>query len=340
MNDLFYKLLILRTPGIGPVKYNELIRKFGSAVATVDYLLVDENIKDSVKREIDNAQKLGIEYLSDDDPNYPSRLREIKNHPPVITVRGNLSVLKKPAVAMVGTRHATGAGIKFMSTLAESFAKNNYVVVSGMAIGCDTAAHTGALRGTGDSQTIAVLAGGADYIWPLENESLYKQIQERGAIVSEMPVGMMPVANNFIQRNRWIAGLCDKLILGEADLKSGSMTTARFAIDYGIPVYAIPSHPSDPRSFGPNKLIKEGVAKLCMGQQDFFNQEYCDHKNKNLFGDTDTENDLLDLLGIVPMSESVLAELVKKSISEIKSDMVVLELQGKTRKQDGGYVKI
>lgn len=340
MENLFYKLLILRTPGIGPVKYNELIRKFGSAEATVDSLLVDEKIKDSVKREMDNAQKMGIEYLSDDDSNYPSMLREIKNHPPIITVRGNLSVFKKPAVAMVGTRHATGAGIKFMSFLSESFVNNNYVVVSGMAIGTDTAAHTGALRGIGDSQTIAVLAGGADYIWPLENESLYKQILERGAIVSEMPVGMMPVANNFIQRNRWIAGLCDKLILGEADLKSGSMTTARFAIEYERPVYAIPSHPSDPRSVGPNKLIKEGVAKLCIGQQDFFNQEHYEQKNKNLFTDTDTENNLLDLLGIVPMSESVLAELVKKSISEIKSDLVVLELQGKTRKQDGGYVKI
>ncbi|MBN1325061.1 MAG: DNA-processing protein DprA [Alphaproteobacteria bacterium] len=340
MNDLFYKLLILRTPGIGPVKYNELIRKFGSVGAAADSLLYNESFKDSVKREIEKADKLGIIYLSDEDSLYPHKLREIKNHPPILTLRGNISVFKKTAVSMVGTRHATGAGIKFISGLATSFAENNHVVVSGMAIGTDTGAHNGALQTSGDSQTIAVLAGGVDYIWPLENESLYNKIIERGAIISEMPVGMIPVANNFIQRNRWVAGICEKLILGEADLKSGSMTTARFAIEYGREVYAIPSHPSDQRSFGPNKLIKEGRAKLCTGSEDFFDKEQYNNKNKNISEKKEIENELLDKLGIIPMSESVLAELVKKSVSEIKGDLVVLELQGKARKQDGGYVRI
>ncbi|MDR0741761.1 MAG: DNA-protecting protein DprA, partial [Rickettsiales bacterium] len=232
MTDLFHKLLILRTPGIGPVKYADLIRKFGGAASAADSLAHNQEFKDSVYKEIEQAEVLGIKYLCDDDALYPPNLRKIKNHPPILTVRGNMDVLSKPAVAMVGTRHATGAGLKFVSELAESFAGHGHAVVSGMAMGTDSAAHAGALRAAGDSRTIAVLAGGADYIWPLENESLYRKIIERGAVVSEMPVGLQPMASNFIQRNRWIAGLADRLILGEADLKSGSMTTARFAIEY------------------------------------------------------------------------------------------------------------
>lgn len=339
MEEIFKKLLILRTPGIGPAKYNELIKKFGNVDTVVEFLQCDEKLKDSVKREMEISEKLGIKYLSDEYSDYPKSLLEIKNHPPVISVRGNVSVFKKQLVSIVGTRHATGAGIKFMSDLAESFVKNNYAVVSGMAIGTDTAAHIGALRVNGDSETIAVLAGGVDYIWPLENESLYYEIIEHGAVISEMPVGIQPTASNFVQRNRWIAGLCDKLILGEADLKSGSMTTARFALEYGKQMFAIPSHPSDPRSAGPNELIQKGFAKLCTGEKDFF--EYSDDKKaeKNL-DKKEVENNLLDKLGIVPVSESVLAELVKKNISEIKTELVILELQGLIRKQDGGYVKI
>jgi DNA processing protein len=288
---------------------------------------------------MEKAEKLNIKYLADDDESYPKGLRAIKNHPPVLTVRGNIRALAKKSVAIVGTRHATGAGIRFVSDLASAFAKNDFTVVSGMAIGTDTAAHRGALRVAGDSQTVAVLAGGADYVWPLENESLYYEIIERGAVVSEMPVGFQPTQSNFIQRNRWIAGISDKLILGEADMKSGSMTTARFANDYGRFVFAIPSHPGDARAAGPNSLIKEGAAAICTGIKDFFDDESASEKHvsdkKN-----DSENDLLDKLGIIPLSESVLAELAGKSVAEIKRNLVVLELRGHVRKTDGGYVRI
>lgn len=333
--ELFYKLLILRTPKIGPVKYAEIINIFGCAKSAADSLNHNDEFKDVIKREIDLAEKLNIKYISDDDNLYPKNLLEIKNHPPVITLRGNLSVLSKPAVSIVGTRHASGAGMKFISDIAEIFSKNGFAVVSGMAMGTDTSAHIGALRTNGDSETIAVLAGGADYIWPLENESLYHRIIERGAVISEMPIGFKPSPNNFIQRNRWIAGISDKLILGEADLKSGSMATAKFAIEYGRDVFAVPSHPIDERSKGPNKLIKDGLAKICTGIDDFFEE-----KTQILSKKVRPENDLFDKIGMVPVSESVLAELVKKSVSEIKCDLVVLELQGLIRKQNGGYVKI
>lgn len=339
MNDLFEKLLILRTPKIGPARYNDLVQKFGGVGAAAESLGGDVSHVDMVRREMDRAAELGIHYISDDDVRYPDALRRIKNHPPVITVRGNVDSLTRPVVSMVGTRHATATGMDFMANIASAFATHGFVVASGMAMGCDTAAHRGALRSSTDVATIAVLAGGADYIWPLENESLYYQILERGCVISEMPVGFNPTAPNFVQRNRIVAGICDKLILGEADMKSGSMTTARFAIEYGRDVFAIPSHPSDPRAAGPNSLIRSGLATLCGGVGDFFGDVPQNRdKEKNKTKD-DYENNLMDALGTIPVSESVLAMVVKKTISEIKSQLVVLELQGLVRKVDGGYVR-
>ena len=341
MSDIFNKLLILRTPKIGPVKYNELISKFGSVDAVVDALGANDEIRDSVSREMEKAARLNITYVSDSDDLYPSMLRDTANHPPVISVRGNLETLRKRAFGIVGTRHATAAGMGFVSDLAYEFASHEIAVVSGMAIGTDSAAHRGALRADGNSQTIAVLGGGVDYIWPVENESLYYEILERGVVVSEMPVGFMPVGSNFVQRNRWIAGIAEKLILGEADLKSGSMTTARFAIDANRELWAIPSHPADSRAAGPNSLIANGTAKLCMGAGDFFDDgKKASCKTKKEAPASESENDVLDKLGTIPVSESVLTQIVKKSISEIKRDLVILELRGIIKKVDGGYIKL
>ena len=333
MDDLLKKLLILRSPKIGPAKYNALLGQYSDVDSVIDSLNLTEDFKDSVKREIDMANELGITYIFEDDAFYPGELLKIKNHPIVISVRGNPETLRKKKVGIVGTRHSTAAGMNFVANLAQSFAEHEYAVVSGMAMGTDSAAHIGALKVNGDAQTIAVLAGGVDYIWPLENESLYYEIMERGCILSELPVGFKPTATNFVQRNRWVAGLAELLIISEADLKSGSMTTARFAIDYKKPVFAVPGHPSDARSMGPNSLIRNGLATLCISSKDFFDDEKEKVKKKNTY-----KNDILDKLGMIPVSESVLANLVKKTVPEIKSDLVVLELQGLIRKQDGGYV--
>jgi len=333
MDNFLKKLLILRMPGIGPVKYNALLEKYGDIDSVVDSLNLTEDFKDSVKREINMANELDIKYIFEDDSFYPSELLKIKNHPIVISVRGNVETLRKKKVAIVGTRHSTATGMNFVSDLAQSFANHEYAVVSGMAMGTDSAAHIGALKPNGDTQTIAVLAGGVDYIWPIENESLYYEIIERGCVISEMPVGLKPNAQNFVQRNRWVAGLAEMLVISEADLKSGSMTTARFAIDYKKPVFAVPGHPSDARSAGPNSLIRNGTATLCMSSKDFFGDEKEKIKKNKTY-----KNEILDKLGMIPVSESVLANLVKKTVAEIKSDLVVLELQGLIRKQDGGYV--
>jgi len=334
MEQLLDKLLILRSPKVGPVKYNSLLAEYGDLKSVVDSLHLSDDFKDDVKREIEQAYSLGVEYIEDTDSRYPQNLLNVKNHPIVITARGDINTLNKKTVAMVGTRHATAGGMGFMANLAQQFAEHNFAVVSGMAMGTDTAAHVGALHATGGAKTIAVVAGGVDYIWPLENESLYYEILERGVVISELPVGVKPTAQNFVQRNRWVAGLSDFLILGEADEKSGSMITARFALDYERRVFAVPGHPSDPRSLGPNSLIKNGCATLCMSEKDFFDDAKLQNNKKN----NGYKNDILDKLGMIPVSESVLANLVKKSVVEIKTELVVLELQGLIRKQDGGYV--
>ncbi len=341
MSDIFDKLLILRSPGIGPVSYEKLVRQFGSVAAAADSLRSNTELVDSVRREIDAANEIGAVFVSEDDDFYPVSLKNVKGHPPVICTRGNLETLRRPCVGIVGTRHATATGLHFVGNLACAFAEHNVAVASGMAIGTDTAAHRGALRAAGNAQTIAVLGGGVDYIWPLENESLYYEIIERGVVVSEMPIGFVPKGSNFVQRNRWIAGIASKLILSEADLNSGSMRTARFAIDMGRELWAVPGHPADARAMGPNSLIASGAAKLCSGVQDFFDSDSGVVKNgsKNV-KNSESENLIMDALGVVPVSESVLADVVKKSVSEIKRDLVVLELRGLVRKVDGGYVRV
>lgn len=338
-NELFNRLLILRTPNIGPAHYSELIKRFGNVFDAAASLRADAGMRDRVLREMARANELGVHYICDDMPEYPPALRAIKLHPPVLCVRGNVMTLTRPTVSIVGTRHATAAGMNLTAQIAHAFASHGTAVVSGMAMGTDAAAHRGALRVAGDMQTIAVVAGGVDYIWPMENESLYWEIVARGAVVSEMPVGFTPVASNFVMRNRWIAGIGQKLILGEADLKSGSMKTARFAYESNREIWAIPSHPSDSRAAGPNMLIKSGVAKLCSGPSDFFESDKNLSDMKKIDKNFDSENLILDALGTIPVSESVLSEIVKKTISEIKTELVILELRGLVRKVDGGYVR-
>ena len=337
MKNLFERLLILRSPKIGPASYNTLRQRFGTDAEILKHMDISDSLRDSVSREIDLANKLNVAFISDEDDLYPANLKKIKNHPSILTARGNLETLRCESVAMVGTRHATANGMNFVADIARAFAEHNVAVVSGMAMGTDAAAHRGALNAKGNTNTIAVLAGGVDYVWPIENEGLYNEILERGVVVSDMPVGFIPKGTNFVQRNRIIAGIGEKLILSEADSNSGSMKTAEFARAYGRTIYAIPSHPADSRAVGPNSLIRSGKAILCMGAEDFFTEK---KSVKKIEKKAESENQILDKIGTVPLSESVLAEIVGKNISEIKRELVVLELQGLIRKCDAGYVRV
>lgn len=336
-SDLFKKIIISRVKGIGFFRYFNLLKKYKTVDDVYNFLNPTQELVDSVLKEIDLSNKLNIKYIDIDSTLYPINLKNIKNPPLILCSKGNFETLKKESISIVGTRHASLAGLDFTYKLASSFSQNNFVITSGMAIGTDSAAHKGALSVSGNNQTIAVLAGGLDYIWPLENTNLYHQIIERGLIISEMPTGFTPRANNFIQRNRIIAGLSTKLILGEADLKSGSLATASFMLSYKRSIFAIPSHPLDPRSKGPNKLIKENKATIITGIDDFFsNNKQNINNNKKL---STIEQKILDKLNTIPVSASVLTQIVNENISIIKQNLVSLELKGLIKQQAFGYVR-
>ena len=331
MNEIYESLLLLRMPRVGPATYNDMVARFGSVAGAVEFLNPSVEHRDSVSREMDMAHAMNIEFILDADSRYPAALRVVKNHPPILSARGNVETLRCESVSIVGTRHATAVGMEFVADMANAFAAHGVCVTSGMAMGTDSAAHIGALRAAGNANTVAVLAGGVDYIWPIENERLYYQILERGVVVSDMPVGFIPKATNFVQRNRIVAAIGSKLILSEADLNSGSMKTVDFAEKIGRTIYAVPSHPADSRGAGPNSLIRSGRAILCQGASDFF---VTDKKSDANEKKSESDNTILDKIG------SVLAEIVGKNISEIKRELVILELQGLIRKTDSGYVRV
>lgn len=210
---------------------------------------------DDVHKEIEVLTKLGGTFICADEASYPALLRTLPDAPPVLAVLGSLEHLQKPAVAIVGARNASLAGEKIAYSLAQDVGSQGYTVVSGMARGIDGAAHEGSL----DTGTVAVLAGGVDHVYPTQHQKLYDAIKEKGAILSEMPLGTGVMPNLFPRRNRIIAGLAQATVVVEASRQSGSMLTADFALTYGREVMAVPGCPLDPRAHGPNALIKQGA---------------------------------------------------------------------------------
>ncbi len=195
------------------------------------------------------------------EPDYPKTLQAIDTAPPLIAVRGSAEVLSRPCVAMVGSRNASAAGLTFAERLSRQLGEAGYVVASGLARGIDTRAH----RATLETGTIVVLAGGHDRIYPSENEKLLLSIVEKGgAVVSEMPFGWEPRGRDFPRRNRIVSGLSYGVVVVEAARRSGSLITARFALEQGREVFAVPGSPLDPRAEGTNDLIRDG-ATLCAG---------------------------------------------------------------------------
>jgi len=205
--------------------------------------------------EIAALDRLGAELVCWGEPEYPAALSAVEDAPPVLTVLGNPALLQAPMVAVVGARNASANGRRIASELATGLGEAGIVVVSGMARGIDAAAHLGAL----DSGSVAVVAGGADIVYPPENKNLYDALVERGAVVAEMPLGTEPQARHFPRRNRIISGTARGVVVVEAAAKSGSLITARFALEQGREVFAVPGSPLDPRSRGCNDLLRNGA---------------------------------------------------------------------------------
>lgn len=207
------------------------------------------------EREMAQVQALGGRYLSIGQGLYPPLLAEADNAPPLLTAIGDLSLLEKSSVAIVGARNASAAACRFARGLAHDLGQEGVVVVSGLARGIDAAAHEGALA----NGTIGVIAGGLDIFYPPENERLQREMASRGLVLAEMPPGTEPRARHFPYRNRIIAGLCPATLVVEAAPRSGSLITARLAAEMGREVLAVPGSPLDPRAQGCNGLIREGA---------------------------------------------------------------------------------
>ena len=260
-------LRLIRSESVGPRTFHSLVKRFGGAGAALDALPELARragrplricLPAEAEREIEALRRLGGCLIALGEAEYPVALRAIDSAPPLIAVRGQLQILQRPAVALVGSRNASAAGMKFAGRLARELGEDDFAIVSGLARGIDTAAHEASL----DTGTIAVLAGGLDQIYPPQNAPLAQRIAERGAIVSEMPLGWVARARDFPRRNRLVSGLSLGTVVVEAARRSGSLITARFANEQGRLVFAVPGSPLDPRAEGGNHLIREG-ATLC-----------------------------------------------------------------------------
>ncbi|MBS3651386.1 DNA-processing protein DprA [Pseudaminobacter sp. 19-2017] len=259
-------LRLIRTPNVGPATFRDLINRFGSAEVAIERL--PELLRNAgsqraprvpsvaaAQAEMETAARAGARFVGIGEADYPPLLRRMEAPPPLIAVKGNAAVFSLPTVAIVGARNASLAGMKMARRLATALGKEGYAVVSGLARGIDTAAHDGSL----DTGTVGVFAGGLDRPYPPENLNLCESITKTGAIVSEMPFGWEPRAQDFPRRNRIVAGMSLGLVVVEAARRSGSLISARLAGEMGRIVFAVPGSPLDPRAEGTNRLLKDGA---------------------------------------------------------------------------------
>jgi DNA processing protein len=299
--------------------------------------------------ELGNCLQNGIHLLAQDDPEYPKLLKEIYDPPIILFVKGDVKCLNTPAVAIVGSRRATPYGVNTAERIARDLASRGVLICSGLARGIDTAAHRGALEARG--LTAAVLGSGLNVIYPKENKRLAQQIEKQGCVVSEFPLNVGPVPQNFPIRNRIISGLCLGVCLVEAAEFSGSLITARMALEQGREVFAVPGNITSRNSFGPNLWIKQG-AKLVQDWQDVVEEFPRSLKELFLFnpqeqqatGQAGSASGLLTeaemaVLKWVPEDEAIhidrLLDLTHLNSAELLSALLELEMKDKIKQLPG-----
>ncbi|MGV8995841.1 MAG: DNA-processing protein DprA [Parvibaculaceae bacterium] len=263
------RIRLARSDNVGPATFRDLLHHMGNAQAALEALpdlarrgkrngTIRIASEADVQRELKALNAIGATLIVFGDADYPEQLATLDPPPPLFSAMGDLDLLTKKSIAIVGSRNASAAGTKLAGILAHDLGKADYAIVSGLARGIDAAAHRASL----DTGTIAVLGGGIDVVYPEEHEALQKQIAKGGLLIAEMPTGTQPRANLFPRRNRLISGLSLGVIVVEAALRSGSLITARYALEQGRDVFAVPGSPLDPRSGGANSLIKQGAALI------------------------------------------------------------------------------
>ncbi len=354
--DTFNRLRLLRSRRVGAVTYHRLIAEHGNAAnallavpqvaraaGVTDYQICPEGV---IHAELRAGKAAGARLLIAGTPAYPAALADIDDAPPLLWALGNIELLHKPMIALVGARNASSLGTRMAKRLGEELAAQGYAVVSGLARGIDAAAHLGALKGG----TVAVQAGGVDVIYPAENTTLAHDIAKSGLRLSEMPMGLQPQARHFPRRNRVISGLSQAVVVVEAAAKSGSLITARNALDQGRDVFAVPGHPFDARAWGCNMLIRDG-ATLVRSADDVFEAlapiaspeaelplAAPPTKQRTLRDTAALHSEILSRLGPAPIAEDQLLRDIGRHATEAAPVLVDLELDGKITRHSGGLL--
>lgn len=349
-DERFARLRLARTERIGAVAFTQLLTRHGSAAAALDALpgvmgrsggVYSPAAVGAVEREIEAGERIGARLLVLGDADFPEMLAALDPPPPILWTRGRVDLLNSPSVAIVGARIASAGGQRIARGLAGQLGQAGHVVISGMARGIDAAAHEGALP-TG---TVAVLGGGVNDIYPPEHGDLYARLVGQGCVVSESPIGARAQARDFPRRNRIISGLSRGVVVVEAEIRSGSLITARLAADQGRDIFAVPGSPLDPRARGPNELLRQG-AILCEGIEDI---ERAFHTLRTLrapaadpmvFDQDAVDPDLLDrvaaLLSPTPTPRDEIARALNAPIGAVAAALLELSLTGRAELLPGG----
>jgi DNA processing protein len=355
--DRLNRLRLIRSDNIGPRTFGALLRHCGDAATALARLpeLAQRGgaarpgricSEDDARAELAACERLGIGLVAPGEAFYPPRLAMIDDAPPLLAVRGKLETLMRPMIAIVGSRNASGAGLKFAQSLARDLADAGLVIISGLARGIDQAAHRSSLTGG----TVAVLAGGQDRIYPPEHEDLLFALLETGAAISEMPLGHVARAHDFPRRNRLISGACLGVVVVEAAQRSGSLITARMAAEQGREVFAVPGSPLDPRAAGTNDLIKQG-ATLATEAADIINAvqpimarplalEEPDDEYSEADPDAGERARIVALLGPTPVLLDDLIRMAGSSPAIVRTVLLELELAGRLERHGGGMVSL
>ena len=355
-DDRFYRLRLLRSRRVGISTYKRLLVEHGTAqnalaalpevaraAGVQSYAICPER---AIHAELNNGRMAGAVLIDDTSRLYPAQLRDLTDAPPFLWALGDLSLLQRPAISMVGARNASSLGTRMAKSLATELGQTGYVIVSGLARGVDAAAHIAALN-TG---TIAVQAGGVDIMYPAENTELATNIAAQGLRISEMPMGLQPMARHFPKRNRIISGLSQATVVVEAAAKSGSLITARDALDQGRDVLAVPGHPFDARAAGGNMLIREGavlvryasdiietLAHIVPAQTTLPLQEPTT-KQRTLKETSKLHMKILSRLGPSPIAEDQLIRDLNSTPAKVSPILLDLELDGQISRHAGGLL--
>lgn len=351
-------LRLLRSRRVGPATFHRLLSEHGTAQAAfnalpevaraagvTDYTPCPAGVAEA---ELRAGKTAGATLLTHADANYPKALRDLPDAPPVLWVMGDMAVLDRPMIALVGARNASSLGTRMARSLAADLSARGYLIVSGLARGIDTAAHLGSL----ETGTIAVMAGGVDVIYPAENTKLAGDILATGLRLSEQPIGLIPQARHFPSRNRLVSGLAQAVVVVEAAAKSGSLITARTALDQGREVMAVPGHPIDARASGCNMLIRDG-ATLIRNAEDVIDALPQVPITKTApqpdlpLAPTPTLRDIASLhaqilnrLGPSPLAEDQLIRDLATPAHRVAPALLDLELDGRITRHPGGLLAL